>query len=99
VDLEQHHSTDLRDDTITSAIRKDVTAGFFDFVLLGTPCNTYSALREIPPGPRPLRSATEITGIKKGLNQSEQKELKEGNHFTRFSAKIMLVCIKVTVDS
>ena len=95
VDLEQHHSTDLRDDTITSAIRKDVTAGFFDFVLLGTPCNTYSALREIPPGPRPLRSATEITGITKGLNQSEQKELKEGNHFTRFSAKIMLVCIKV----
>ena len=97
VDTEQIHATDLRDDRVTSAIMRDIKDDVFDFVFLGTPCNTYCALREIPPGPRPLRSATELTGLKKGLNQSELKELKEGNHFTRLSAKVMAVCLKLNV--
>ncbi len=96
VDSSQIHATDLLDDRVTSSIMTDLKDGMFDFVFLATPCsNTYSALREIPPGPRPLRSAAELTGLKKGLNQSELKELKEGNHVTRYQLNHMALCLKV----
>ena len=51
VDLEQPHPIDLRDRMIQEHIVNDVLNPKYDYIHLGTPCNTYSALREIPPGP------------------------------------------------
>ena len=68
-------------------------SGPTNHVHFGTPCETYSALRENPPGPRPLRSATELEGIKKGLTAQEKKQLREGNEHTSFSGDAMVTCI------
>lgn len=89
MDLEQPHPTDLRDRMIQEHIINDVLNSKYDYIHLGTPCNTYSALREIPPGPRPLRSADEIMGISEGLTQKEKEDLKEGNLHTEFSGRVM----------
>ena len=89
VDLEQPHPTDLRDRMIQEHIINDVLNSKYDYIHLGTPCNTYSALREIPPGPRPLRSSDEIMGISEGLTQKEKEDLKEGNLHTEFSGRVM----------
>lgn len=70
-------------------IVNDVLNPKYDYIHLGTPCNTYSALREIPPGPRPLRTSDEIMGISEGLTQKEKGDLKEGNLHTEFSGKVM----------
>eukprot|EP00435_Cladocopium_sp_Y103_P068525 s347_g31.t1 len=71
------------------AIIEDIVAQYWDAIYLGTPCETYSALREIQPGPRPLRSPNELSGIKKGLSTAEKKQLQEGNEHTDFSAEVM----------
>ena len=89
VDILQPHPTDLMDQMIREAIVKDVRESRYDYIHLGTPCNTYSALREIPPGPRPLRSAEEIMGISEGLNDKEKEKLKEGNVHANFSGEVM----------
>eukprot|EP00435_Cladocopium_sp_Y103_P012019 s2504_g3.t1 len=88
-DILQPLPTDLLDQAVRKAIFEDVEMQVYDAVFLGTPCETYSALREIQPGPKPLRSPTELMGLKKGLSPSERKQLKEGNEHTEFSAQVM----------
>ena len=95
VDKEQPISTDLLDNVVREAIMEDVEAGMYDHIMLGTPCETYSRLRKEPPGPRPLRSAEEITGLKSGLNEREKKQLKEGNEHTSFSSVVMVIAQRV----
>eukprot|EP00435_Cladocopium_sp_Y103_P007620 s887_g2.t1 len=79
----------LLDQTVRQAIYEDVEMQVYDAVFLGIPSKTYSALREIQPGPKPLRSPTEVMGIKEGLSPSERKLIKEGNEHTEFSAQVM----------
>ena len=74
---------------------EDVEAGMYDHIMLGAPCETCSRLRREPPGPRPLRSAEEITGLSSGLNELEKKQLKEGKEHTSFSSAVMLKACKV----
>ena len=92
VDILQLHRTDLLDDQTRRAILEDIREGYFDAVFLGTPCETYSALRKERPGPRPLRSKEEITGLSSGLSPEEKKKLKEGNQHTEFSCQVMRAC-------
>lgn len=89
VDISQPHRSDLLDVNVREAILEDVERGEFDHVMLGTPCETYSHLRREPPGPRPLRSKEEITGISSGLSEAEKKQLREGNEHTNFSSRVM----------
>ena len=88
-DIKQPIPTNLLDQATREAILKDVEDQRYDAIFLGTPCETYSALREIQPGPRPLRSPHELLGIKTGLTQQEKKQLKEGNEHTDFSYEVM----------
>ena len=88
-DTLQEHPTDLLDQGVRKAILADIGNYVYDSVFLGTPCETYSALRSIPPGPRPLRTGAEITGISHGLNAKEKKQLEEGNQHTGFSSRVM----------
>ena len=88
-DVLQPHPTDLLDQAARMAIMNDIGNGEYDYVFLGTPCETYSALRAIPPGPRPLRTGAEISGIFQGLTAREKKQLEEGNQHTRFSSRVM----------
>ena len=85
VDLEQLTPTNLLDQGTRQLIIADVDNEMFDHIHLGTPCETFSPLRENPPGPKPLRSASQVEGLKEGLNQKEVKQLKEGNEHVAFS--------------
>ena len=88
-DTKQPVSTNLLDSVVRTAILEDINNQMWDAIYLGTPCETYSALREIQPGPKPLRSPNELSGITQGLSPSEKKQLQEGNEHTEFSADVM----------
>ena len=88
-DILQTSPTNLLDQGVRSRIIQDVRDGIYDHIFLGTPCETFSALREIQPGPRPLRSETELTGITSGLSAGEKKQVTEANEHTSFSATVM----------
>ena len=88
-DIKQPIQTNLLDQATRASVLEDVENPNFDAVFLGTPCETYSALREVRPGPKPLRSESELMGITSGLNEAEKKQLLEGNMHTDFSADVM----------
>ena len=91
VDTEQKPSTDLLDHHIRQLILKNIAMDMFDAVHLGTPCSTFSELRQRPGGPRPLRSVEKIRGLD-DLRPGEKKALKEGNAHADFSADVIAAC-------
>ena len=48
---------DLSKASVWDWIHKDLRAGEYAAIVMGTPCETASRARTGPPGPRPLRSA------------------------------------------
>eukprot|EP00435_Cladocopium_sp_Y103_P056820 s1791_g19.t1 len=72
--------TNLLDDSVWTKVERDISLGLFDCIWLGTPCGTFSPLRNTPPGPKPLRDVQHIQGLPSSqLRPSEQKQLKEAN--------------------
>ncbi|CAE7663019.1 Eef2k, partial [Symbiodinium necroappetens] len=61
-----------------SQVEKDINDGNFAACWAATPCGTFSPLREVRPGPRPLRTVEEIEGVG-GLSPKEKAQLKEAN--------------------
>ena len=81
---------DLADNLCYGKWLARVKAGEYDFVFLGTPCETFSHARHNPPGPRPLRSAAHPWGLpSKMLSPSEREELRLGN---LFAARTLEIC-------
>ena len=70
---------DLLDDEVWLRIYNKLMAGFYDGVLVGPPCNTYTCARKMDSGPGPLRSAvgTGRYGLD-GLKPIEQSKVKAG---------------------
>jgi hypothetical protein len=88
VDTAAETPTNVLDDGIWAAILKDIRIGMFDCIWLGTPCGTFSPLRNTPPGPRPLRDVNHIQGLPASeLRPAEQKQLKEANILVDRSAE------------
>ena len=80
VDLVGPHPTDLLKEEVAKAIRKDIIDKTFDVVGAATPCETFSPLRENPPGPRPLRSLEQPMGLNEGLlSKEEAQQLRRAN--------------------
>ena len=80
VDTAAETPTNVLDDGIWAEIEKDIRLGMFDGLWVGTPCGTFSPLRNTPPGPRPLRDVGHIQGLPTSqLRLHEQKQLKEAN--------------------
>ena len=55
-----------------------ITQGLLDGILGGPPCSTWSRLRFLPDGPRPLRLRWSLWGIK-GLTSAEHQRITEAN--------------------
>jgi len=62
---------------VRQQIIADVDDGFFDHIHLGTPCDTYSQLRENQPGPRPLSNDIFVKG--KRISERWTKVLSTGS--------------------
>ena len=70
----------LLDDAVWKLVTNDILAEIYDALWIATPCETFSPLRENPPGPRPLRSLELPMGLpEKDLTQVEVKQLMEAN--------------------
>lgn len=85
------------DRKVRDAVIQDIKLGKYDFVWMGTPCSTYSALRSMPGGPRPLRGPGHLAGLP-DLKPWERKKLAEGNSFTDLSADVMELCMQEAVN-
>lgn len=60
---------------------------------LGTPCESFSRARDVPPGPPPLRSDQQPMGLP-NLRPGDQLKVQLGNMFMRFSACLLhLACV------
>ena len=80
LDTQSPVPTDILDDAIWDDVSSNIRDGYFDALWLGTPCGTFSPLREKPPGPRPLRSKEHIEGLPQDqLTEGEIKQLKTAN--------------------
>ena len=91
-------ASDLVGDSLWVKILSDISSGVYDFVWIGTPCNTFSVARELPPGPRPLRSLDQIRGLPKHLlTPKEIIQLDQGNFFALKSAQAASLCLKSNV--
>ena len=70
------------------SLSDDLCNGVFDAAFLGTPCETFSNLRnEDDGGPRPLRDLDNILGIP-GLRGSEFRQIRDANDLVHFSATV-----------
>ena len=85
---------DVLDSQTQSDIKSDISDGVYDCVGVATPCETFSPLRENPPGPRPLRSLDKPMALEKEeLTEAEYQQLKEGNRLVFFSAEVVTECM------
>ena len=57
---------------------------------LGTPCESFSRARDVPPGPPPLRSNDRPLGLD-NLKPHDQLKVMMGNLFMRFSAALLIL--------
>ena len=85
---------DVLDDQVQQDIKSDINGGTYDCVGVATPCETFSPLRENPPGPRPLRSLEKPMGLEEeNLSEPERRQLKAGNRLLHFSAEVVVECM------
>ena len=74
-------------------IRQWMKAGWIRGFHLGTPCESFTRARDIPPGPPPLRSDQQPLGLS-GLKPHDQTKVVIGNIFMRWSAGLLaLACM------
>ena len=63
---------------------------------LGTPCNSFTRARDVPPGPPPLRSDQQPLGLS-DLRPCDQIKVIDGNCFMRFSAYMLRLGLRLVI--
>ncbi len=83
-------TNDLYSDTLWMLLQSRISSGWYDAVVAGPPCSTFSRARGYGGGPRPLRSADSPYGIPKHLlTTKEQLSLAEGNWLAISTANLL----------
>ena len=88
VDLKAEHSCDVLNDKQCNRMMRDIKAGEYDALGAATPCETFSPLREHPPGPRVLRNKEHPLGLldsKIKLTKEEIEQVKQSNSLIAIS--------------
>ena len=88
VDLLADFPTDLHNDKVYCKIIDDIRLKTYDVLGVATPCETFSPLRETPPGPRPLWSMQHPAGLlskEHGLTKAELDQVQKSNTLCRRS--------------
>ena len=92
------YSQDLGNEVSWAVFEKALKDGNINFVWLGTPCETWTLLRNTPPGPRPLRSINEPFGISyKDITPEEKEQLRLGTYFALKSIEIASLCVDLGI--
>lgn len=78
--------------SVEHSIQHFLRSGRVQLVWLGMPCTTFSrARRNDGLGPGPLRTTDAIWGLQ-GLNQTDQRKLRDGNALFLFTLRIVKLC-------
>ena len=83
---------DLRSPSKRRMIRNWVRTGLVRAFHLGTPCESFSRARDVPPGPPPLRSNEYPLGLS-DLKPGDVVKVMNGNLFMRFSASLLQLAL------
>ena len=89
---------DLRSPAKRRMILDWIRSGKILGIHLGTPCESFSRARDVPPGPPPLRSDEFPLGLS-GLKPHDALKVWLGNLFMRFSAAVLTLCLKMMVPA
>ena len=89
---------DLRSPAKRHLISNWIKSGWIAGLHLGTPCESFSRARDVPPGPPPLRSNERPMGLD-CLRPADQIKVTIGNMFMRFSAFLLSLCLRLGVPA
>ena len=93
-DSDPHGLHDLSRDDVWTEVLSLIRSGRVRGVLLGPPCCTFSAARNGPPGPRPLRSHQHPFGLPKTqLTPKEVEDVRLGSYFAVKSAEAFALAV------
>lgn len=71
---------DITRDDVWLPLLQKIKQGYYDAIVTGPPCETFSHARAVQPGPRPLRSFSKPYGLPKAdLYPEEWEQLRIGN--------------------
>ena len=89
-------SRDFREDIAKRALQQ-IRDGFWDVVLVTPPCNTFSRVRFVQPGPKPVRSRLYPLGFP-WLSDNLLELASQGNQFIHFSFQVCFATLDVHAD-
>ncbi|CAE7367716.1 unnamed protein product [Symbiodinium natans] len=88
---------DLLDDEVATRCLAEVRSNQWDVILVTPPCSTFSRVRFVQPGPKPLRSRLYPLGFP-WLSNKLQMQADQGNQFVHFSFRICEAALEVRAD-
>ena len=94
VDISRDPSMDLLDATVAQRCLREVREHQWDVILVTPPCNTFSRVRFVQPGPKPVRSRLYPLGFP-WLSNELRNLADQGNVFVSFSFEICQAALDV----
>ena len=97
VDICRDPSMDLLDETTAKRALQQIRDGSWDVVIVTPPCNTFSRVRFVQPGPKPVRSRLYPLGFP-WLSDNLLELARQGNQFVDFSFQVCFATLDVRAD-
>ena len=97
LDICRDPTMDLLDDEVATRCLAEVRSNQWDVILVTPPCSTFSRVRFVQPGPKPLRSRLYPLGFP-WLSNKLQMQADQGNQFVHFSFRICEAALEVRAD-
>ena len=87
IDICRDPSMDLLDEAVAKRALQQIRDGSWDVVIVTPPCNTFSRVRFVQPGPKPVRSRLYPLGFP-WLSDNLLELARQGNQFVDFSFQV-----------
>ena len=97
MDICRDPSMDLLDEAIAKRALQQIRDGSWDVVIVTPPCNTFSRVRFVQPGPKPVRSRLYPLGFP-WLSDNLLELGRQGNQFIDFSLQVCFATLDVRAD-
>ena len=97
IDICRDPSMDLLDEATAERALKQIRDGCWDVVIVTPPCNTFSRVRFVQPGPKPVRSRLYPLGFP-WLSDNLLELARQGNKFIEFSFQVCAATLDIHAD-
>ena len=92
MDICRDPSMDLLDEAVAKRALQQIRDGSWDVVIVTPPCNTFSRVRFVQPGPKPVRSRLYPLGFP-WLSDNLLELARQGNQFVDFSFQVCFAAL------